>query len=230
MRKLVSKLKSSMKAFLGKELHVKLDVECEKERLGSGYGGWELVTKDLDSSSIVYSFGIGEDATFDLALIEKYGLIVHAFDPTPKSIEWVKTQGFPPNFVLHEYGIAAFDGEISFNPPENPDHVSHTILDRPSTKSRAISVSVKRIQTIVQQLNHTQIDVLKMDIEGAEYDVIEDIFRSQIRPKQILVEYHHRFPGVGIKKTKESIERLRSMGYRLFSISATNEEFSFIRK
>lgn len=130
---------------------------------------------------------------------------------------------------MHDYGIAAIDGNVSFSPPENPDHVSHTLLDRPSTKAKAISVPVKRLSTIMKELGHDQIDILKMDIEGAEYDVIKDIGKSGIGPLQILVEFHHRFPGVGIKRSKEAIDRLRSMGYQLFSVSTTNEEFCFIR-
>jgi FkbM family methyltransferase len=230
MKSIARKLKTLVKVALGKELITKPDVYCEKRRFGSDYGGWDIIDTNLNPDSVVYSFGVGEDASFDIALIEKYDLIIHAFDPTPKSIEWVKRQGLPDNFVMHNYGIAAFDGNISFNPPENPDHVSHTILDRPSTKAKAISVPVKKLGTIMQELRHDHIDMIKMDIEGAEYDVIKDIYKSNVRPGQILIEFHHRFPGVGIKKTKEAIDSIRSMGYQLFSVAATNEEYSFVRR
>ena len=82
----------------------------------------------------------------------------------------------------------------------------------------------------MKELGHSRIDIIKMDIEGAEYDVIKDIYESDIRPVQILIEFHHRFPGVGIKKTKEAIGCIKSMGYQLFSVSATNEEYCFIRR
>jgi FkbM family methyltransferase len=229
MKGVLRRLRTLVKIVIAKELPVKPDVISVTERFGSDYGGWNVVVKDIDSHSVVYSFGVGQDASFDTALIERYGVTIHAFDPTPKSIEWVRRQGFSDRFVMHDYGIAAFDGNASFNPPENPDHVSHTLLDRPSTKARAISVPVKRLSTIVRELGHDHIDILKMDIEGAEYAVIDDIRKSGIRPQQILVEFHHRFPGVGVKRTQKAIDRLRSMGYQLFSISATNEEFCFIR-
>jgi hypothetical protein len=122
------------------------------------------------------------------------------------------------------------DGNLTFNPPENSEHVSHTLLDRPTTASRAISVPVKRLSTIMAELGHTHIDILKMDIEGAEYDVIEDMKHSGIKPRQVLVEFHHRFPNVGLEKTRTAIATLRSMGYLLFSVSSKNEEFSFILK
>ncbi len=113
MKNIIRRLKVLLKAAVGKEPLVK-PVNCAKERFGSDYGGWNVVTASINVDSIVYSFGIGEDASFDAALVEKYGLTVHAFDPTPKSIEWVKKQGFSDQFVMHEYGIAAFDGTVSF--------------------------------------------------------------------------------------------------------------------
>lgn len=218
-----------MKVAFGKKLVIMPDVTCDKERFGSEYGGWDVVTTNINSQSVIYSFGVGEDASFDIALIEKYDLIVYAFDPTPKSIEWVKKQCFPANLVMHNFGIAAFDGRVSFNPPENPNHVSHTLLDRPSTKAKAITVPVKRLCTIMQELENDRIDILKMDIEGAEYGVINDIYKSDIRPGQILVEFHHRFPRVGVKKTKKAVKIIKSMGYQLFSVSPTHEEYCFIK-
>ncbi len=230
MKKIIRRLETLAKAAVGKELLLKPDTVCTKERFGSDYGGWDVATSHIDTHSIIYSFGIGEDATFDMALIDTFDVTIHAFDPTPRSIDWVKRQGFSDRFLMHEYGIAAFDGNVAFHPPENPDHVSHTLLNRPSTKAKAISVPVKRLSTIMHELGHDRIDIFKMDIEGAEYDVIDDMWKSEILPQQILVEFHYRFPGVGIKKAKEAINRLRSMGYNLFSVSGSNEEFCFIQR
>ncbi len=206
------------------------DINVQYKRYGSDYGGWNIVDSLLDENSIIYSAGIGEDISFDKALIEEKDVIIYAFDPTPKSIRWVTKQKLPNNFILHEYGMADFDGFVQFNPPENPKHVSYTILDRPSTEGKAIKVPMKRLSTIMRELDHDSIDLLKMDIEGAEYSVIDDMKTSGIYPKQILVEFHHRFPGVGIKKTMASIETIKRMGYWLFWVSDSKEECGFLRK
>jgi FkbM family methyltransferase len=203
------------------------DIEIPTERFGSSYGGWIIKKNSINKKSIVYSFGIGEDASFDLEIIEKFGATVHAFDPTPRSIDWVKRNIEEPKFVFYGYGIADLDGEVSFNPPTNPIHVSHTLLERKQTEDQAITVPVKRLKTIMSSLKHSDIDILKMDIEGAEYSVVEDFIKSKIKPKQILIEYHHRFKNVGFDKTLQSVELLRSAGYRLFSISQNKLEFSF---
>jgi FkbM family methyltransferase len=201
---------------------------CKKEHFGTHYGGWDVAVDHITNTSVIYSFGVGTDASFDTEIIKHYNATVHAFDPTPKSIEWVKKQHFPMAFVLHEYGLADFDGNIRFNPPENPDHVSHTILERQETKINAIVVQVKKIKTIMKELGHDTIDLLKMDIEGAEYQVIENLAESHIYPTQILVEFHHRFPNVGMQKTKIAMKTLKGIGYCLFSVSPSKEEFCFI--
>lgn len=214
---------------LGYRVLDRIQTHCPNERFGSQYGGWTICTGALDRGSIVYSFGVGEDLSFDLSLIDRYGLQIYAFDPTPRSIAWVRAQVLPPNLHFFEYGIAGYDGTASFFPPEKAEHVSHTILKRPHNTGCPIQVPVRRLSTIMQELGHTQLCILKMDIEGAEYAVIEDMLKSNIRPFQILVEFHHRFEPIGIRKTLSMIRRLNRQGYRIFSISQNHEEFSFIR-
>ena len=68
-----------------------------------------------------------------------------------------------------------------------------------------------------------------MDIEGAEYEVIGDIIESPVPISQVLIEFHHRFGTHGIQKTKEAIVRLNQAGYKIFNVSPSGEEISFIK-
>jgi len=204
-------------------------LSVQKEFHGTEYGGWFISPINLNENSIVYSFGAGEDISFDLSLIEKFGLSVYVFDPTPKSIDFVKRQNLPGKFHFKEYGIADFDGNIKFYPPENPEHVSHTILHRSATSDKYIEVPVKRLETICKELGHDKINLLKMDIEGAEYSVIEDILKSDIQIDQLLVEFHDRFETVDAGDTHKAISGLLESGYEIFSISPTGQEYSFIK-
>ena len=230
MKSVYRNMKRFINAVLGKDFFIKVDYQCNHKRFGSQYGGWDIVVEQLNKNSIIYSFGVGEDASFDMALIREINATIHAFDPTPKSIKWVNAQNFPQSFVMHEYGIADFNGVAVFSPPENPNHVSHTILEKVETKAHAIEVPVKKVKTIMKELKHSSIDLCKMDIEGGEYSVIKDIEAANIRPKQLLIEFHHRFSNVGIDETKEAIKIIKKMGYGLFSVSESGEEYSFIHK
>lgn len=214
---------------IGREVYYPVQHHCHSEKHGSDYGGWYICPQGINRESIIYSFGIGKDVSFDLSLIAKYGVIIHAFDPTPKSIEWVKSQQLPQEFKLYEYGVAAFDGTTKFFPPENPDYVSHTISPNPKSSGSAIEVNMHKITTIMKMLGHTKIDILKMDIEGAEYEVIDDIVKNDIDIRQILVEFHHRFRYADVDRTKKAIGKLNRRGYRIFYISSLGEEYCFIR-
>jgi FkbM family methyltransferase len=203
-------------------------VKCTELRLGNKGARWCICPDGLSASSVVYSFGVGENISFDLQLIRQFGAHVHAFDPTPKSIEWLGKQSLPDNFVFHDYGIADHDGICTFLPPENPTHVSHTIVNR-KTPGSAIEFPVRRLASIMKSLGHQKIDLLKMDVEGAEYGVIEDLLNGGVAVGQLLVEFHHRWPELGVERTEKSIRALNRAGYSIFSISVSGEEYSFLK-
>ena len=52
------------------------------ERHGGLDAGWFIPAGMFDAHSVVYSGGLGEDASFDLDLISRYSCQVWAFDPT----------------------------------------------------------------------------------------------------------------------------------------------------
>lgn len=77
-------------------------------------------------------------------------------------------------------------------------------------------------------IGHQSVDILKMDMKGAEYEVIDDLIASGIHPGQILLEFHHRFKNVGVKRTNRTIAALNRSGYRIFYVSPKGHEYSFI--
>ena len=225
---ILRKVRRFIKILIGKDYYTSIDVKLNNKKLGSKDCGWNVAIDYLNKDLKVLSFGLGEDISFDLILANDYNASVHGFDPTPKSIEWVKSQKLPNSFILHEYGLADFNGTIEFYPPQNSGHISYSTIDRPSSLSNSIDVPVKNIISIMNDLELKRIDILKMDIEGSEYNVINDLLSTDIRPKQLLVEFHHRFQEIGMIKTKDIIYDLRENGYRVFSISENAEEYSFI--
>lgn len=199
--------------------------DCPHVELGGHDASFVVNPALLGPVSIVYSFGVGADISFDLECIHRFSLHVHAFDPTPRSMEWLATQRLPPEFHFHEYGLADFDGSLVFSPPDNPAHVSFSTQPRAGNK---VTCPVRRLSTIMKELGHDHLDLLKMDIEGSEYAALEKMVADGIKPVQLCVEFHHRWPEIGPQRTNRAIDLLRSAGYELFDVSASGEEFSFI--
>jgi FkbM family methyltransferase len=191
---------------------------------------WPLLTERISSDSILYSFGIGDNASFESEVIQELGLQVCAFDPTPRSRDWVQTQSWDERFRFIELGIGGSDTEVRLFPPRRSDHVSYSVLPTTGSEEGAIKARLCRLSTIMAMLGHDRLDVLKMDVEGAELPVVEDLAATDIRPDQLLIEYHHGFYGIESKDVRRSVEKVRSMGYTIFWVSDRGLEYAFVRK
>jgi FkbM family methyltransferase len=228
---MLKSLKKVYNQLQGKYVAIEKTVVANHAWYGSPYGGFFVCPDILNNKSIVYSFGIGEEMSFDLELIEKHNCTVVGFDPTPKSIQWIANQNLLENFTFYPYGIAGESGVVEFFLPKNSEHVSGSIIHTTNVnKLESIKVEMKSIQDILRQLKHQRIDVVKMDIEGAEYEVLPKILESEILIDQILVEFHHRMIPNGASLTKNAIESMRKHGYHVFAVSESLEEVSFIRR
>jgi FkbM family methyltransferase len=217
-----------LRTIAGTDVYSTVQVKCPKLYFGDEFASWCICPASLTNRSVVYSFGIGENVSFDLALIREFGMQVHAFDPTPRSAAWIRTQKIPDKFIFHDYGVGAHDGRVVFHPPENPNFVSYSIVARSNSSGTAVEAPVYRVRTIMGLLGHERIDLLKMDVEGAEYDVIADLLESRVEVGQLLVEFHHRWPEVGVERTRQAISSLNNMGYRIFNVSPVGSEYSFL--
>jgi len=91
---------------------------------------------------------------------------------------------------------------LKFYPPRNEDYVSCSLFKHQDSNEEPILVKIVTLDKIMRKLGHEKIDILKMDIEGAEYEVIEDIIEKSIFPGQILIEFHHKFKPFSISDTK----------------------------
>ena len=202
-------------------------LKCSKMNFGSTKDNWTIATTGINGNSIVYSFGIGKNISFDLGLIEEFGLTVHAFDPTPKSLNWLKKQKISKKFIIHPWGIADYDGKALFAPPSREDYVSYRKTFSESGDN--LKLPVYRLKTIMKKLGHKRIDILKIDIEGFEYQVLKNILKEKINIKQILVEFHHRLPGFKRKDTEDAVNELNKKSYKIFYISAVGNEYAFIK-
>lgn len=77
-------------------------------------------------------------------------------------------------------------------------------------------------------LGHRRLSVLKLDIEGAEYQVLEDVLGSGIPVDQILVEFHHRWKEIGARQTRRAIARLQAAGWCVAHVSESGMEYTFL--
>ena len=191
------------------------------------YGAWVVPDGLLDARSIVYSFGVGEDISFDLELIERFGCRIHAFDPTPRAVRFVEKLAPGPAFVFSQVGLAGEDGVASFVEPQSSD-ASFTMSEGPAAPGQPVhEFPVSRLSTLMAGNGHDHIDLLKMDIEGFEYAVLDDMLDHGLLPRCILLEFHH-LQRNDPASMRRAVERLKASGYKLFWISELGAEYGFV--
>ncbi|SFC72962.1 methyltransferase, FkbM family [Polaromonas sp. OV174] len=198
------------------------------ERLGSVYGGWFAPTHELNSKSIVYSAGIGGDITFDKALINCCSCAIHGYDPTPTAIQYISDQiandELSPLFHFNAVGLWDSETELKFFAPKTRGWVgSYSALNLQGTEEEeSILVPVKRLSTLMKENGHIHIDLLKVDIEGAEYRIIKEIIEKNIPISWLCVEFDQPVP---FWTTNRTIQRLKESGFQLCKVDHWNFTF-----
>jgi len=201
-----------------------LDVKggVELIRLGSDYGGYVIPANVIGPDWICYSAGLGEDITFEVELTQRYGSTVYGFDPTPKSAEHV-TRATSKNarFVFRSYGLWSSDTEMRFYAPRDPGHVSHSIANLQQTE-RFFVARCRSVPSLMAEFGHDRLDFLKLDIEGAEYEVLESMAENGITVKLLCVDLHK---AESIEHMVEVVNGLRASDYVPVHVHRTDVTF-----
>ena len=185
-------------------------------RYGTEYGGWNLPKNiSLSSDSIIYSVGVGEDISFDLLIQDSFNCNIILIDPTLRAIRhYEEIENFYnsgiPSFtgdIQKDYietisnssanlskityvkkGLWTHRDRLKFYKPLNEKYVSHTLIENMYSNNYEI-VEVDSLKNIMEEMGHSRIDVLKLDIEGSEIVVLRKMLEDKIFPRYICVEF-----------------------------------------
>lgn len=258
MRDLLRRLRAKFYKWTERRLDVPVEPLLETERLGSVYGGWIIPKNCLSADSVCYLVGAGEDVSFDLALAAAYGCLVHIFDPTPRAVAHVEQlkenlrtgeqtacatspTGFYPVYspkladrlTLHPCGIWEKDDTLRFFAPRNETYVSHSLVNLQQS-DRYIEVPVRRLSGVMQELGHRRLDLLKLDIEGAEYQVINSILNDRIEIDALCIEFDesaaNHFDGRYLNRIEQSLRDLRAAGYRVVAKEPDCQNYTLVHQ
>ena len=207
------------------------------EKLGTKYGGWYVPEEmDLDENSIIYSAGVGEDISFDLLLSDKYKSHIYLIDPTERASKhyesvyegyecngWdfsnqnIQTDYWPiiselkPQLKKMYYvkkGLWKERDVLKFYKQENENYVSQSLEENMFGQKYDI-VPVDSIKNIMEQQGHIQIDLLKLDIEGAEIETVNQMLDDKIYPTYVLIEFDLLLKNKDPRNTtKQLVERM----------------------
>lgn len=183
-----------------------------------------IFKKTPGESSNIVDVGCGFDADFSMYMIKKYNVNAIGADPTLKHSDSLKKLGTASNgkFKHSPIAISSTDGKLEFS--ESVDNVSGSLIeshfnikDKNIRKYEVQSVSMASLPNF---LDLKSIDYIKLDLEGAEYDLIKNLNKNDLdRYKEIFIEFHHHaVPEYSKKDTFLMVNKLKSFGFKAFTI------------
>ena len=219
--------------------------------VGSTYGGWYVPIGVLNSTSVCYTVGAGEDISFDVGLVIKFNCHVYIYDPTPRALKHFELlrenveQGACTSISSNEqdfydcdtaalshlhflpYGVWSESKIMRFYAPQNPAHVSHSLVNLQGTQDY-FDAECRAIKDLMSELKHSHINLLKLDVEGAEYKIIDSLLSDGIFPSILCVEFdegHTPQDGDYLRRITHVISKLKQAGYLATYFDSWNVTF-----
>jgi FkbM family methyltransferase len=125
--------------------------------------------------------------------------------------------------------ISAADGSVKFAITENDLQASRIVPESTPLSLTVVVVPSISLATFFHEVDATQLELLKIDIEGAELDIIErtdpKIFQ---RCKQITIEFHSFLYPADRERVERAISLLSTFGFWHIDFSITRSDVLFI--
>jgi FkbM family methyltransferase len=156
---------------------------------------WIAEIMSINPNPVIFELGanIGSD-TVRLAKIK--ASTIHAFEPEPRC----DLSGMPGNVIINKMAVCDKNGIATFHMSDSPGHVwtysssllppkNHLTAHDYVQFERDVQVITVRLDDYCQWNNINSIDLLWMDVQGAEHKVFAGATNILQRTKYIYTEY-----------------------------------------
>jgi FkbM family methyltransferase len=187
--------------------------------------GHHFYSKYLNSNATIVDLGshLGE---FSSEISKMFGCNCYAVEAFPELYTKIQTNGL---IKKYNYAICKHNDSIIFSVSNNLE-ASHIIQKKDESKNSIIVQGIT-FKDFINKYHITNIDLLKIDIEGAEIDLFDSINDETLTNiKQLTIEFHD-FVFPVKKEVKSIIKRLKKLGFYCIKFSwHTNGDILFINR
>lgn len=142
----------------------------------------------LDKTSIVFDVG-GYLGDYAEAIYQKFGCQVYLFEPVPQFYDsCVERFINNPSIICLNYGLSSKSGWFEINLNNN-----ESSFKKPGLSNISQKAEVRSITKVATELGIENIDLIKINIEGAEFELLPEIIDAGLirRIKYIQVQFHN---------------------------------------
>ena len=172
----------------------------------------------LTADSVVLDLGANYGA-FANAMASRFQCEVYAVEASPRVFAQMPTGDFVKKF---NFAICGRSGTVALNISSNHEVTSLKRLDNWEYID-TIRVEGLSLDEFLKTESIPQIDLLKVDIEGAEIEVFNSCSDAFLRSiDQITVEFHEWLGGSSKTEVTDIVSRLQTLGFFVFKLSRAN--------
>jgi len=178
-----------------------------------------FIVDTLSTESVVVDCGTGPEADLSQALIGLFGCRCYGLEPTRKHFTALDrvVAATANRFTYVSRAVAVGSRQLTFY--ESTTNRSGSVLSDHVNVRRdetlRYEVETVTIDGLFNLLGIQRIDLLKVDIEGAEYEVLSAATPGALsRVGQLIVEFHdHCVPRYTTRDTRRLVRKLQSAGF-----------------
>lgn len=157
----------------------------------------EYAFKSSNANPVIIDCGanIGMSVLYFKRCYPQSAIIAFEPNPTTYSLLDKNVKSFELTKVtLHNLALANSVGNIPFHFNDDKGTLTGSIQSNRGGE-KVVEVKCEKLSSFINEL--TQVDLIKMDVEGAELKIVEDLMQSGAisKVKELIVEYHHNIPG-----------------------------------
>jgi len=146
-----------------------------------------------------------------------------AVEPDPNNYRQLEKNigGFGGIWLVNEAVFVSDGEEIDFHVEKVSGGMSGSVFPTEChvkdgyLSGERIRVRTVRLDTLIKRFGLERVDLIKMDIEGAEYPVLTDPSLDLSRVENMVVEVHYRY---GSRESQEIIRALAKHGFKIVSL------------
>lgn len=193
-----------------------------------------LLKPNFKENEVAIDVGCGFEVELSRYLIDNFNLHCYCVDPTKKHEPYIKSKVEIYHGKLNylQNALCSKNCTLTFN--ETIDNESGSIFNDHinilNDRINQYQVEGIDLTTLIAKTEAPEISLLKIDIEGAEYELFSNINDNDLlKCKQIFIEFHH----ISVKRyyrkdTLKVVNKIKSLGFEVHSLDGLN--YLFIRK
>ncbi|MES2863870.1 MAG: FkbM family methyltransferase [Bacteroidota bacterium] len=167
---------------------------------------------NLNEKSVVFDVG-GYKGEFAGDIFCKYNATIYVFEPIKSFFEIIKNK-FINNqkLKIYNFGLAGNDEEMQISMSDNSSSVFLKTED-------SETIQLKSIVNFIQENNIQSVDLIKLNIEGGEYELLEALIENNLIGifKNIQVQFHDFLLDDGkerMHKIQENLSKTHQITYQ----------------